>query len=128
MPSERLDSWKEIANYPKRAESTVRRWEKEGLPVRRHAHKSKASVYAYPSEIDVWWNDGRNRLESIEVAAAGRRRRVVGWAGAGVVLLGGELGLNVAGGRERLVGQPLAGEGTFLPGLPPKKPPGKPPH
>jgi len=42
MASERLDSWKEIANYLKRAESTVRRWEKEGLPVRRHAHKSKA--------------------------------------------------------------------------------------
>ncbi len=126
MASERLDSWKEIANYLKRAESTVRRWEKEGLPVRRHAHKSKASVYAYPSEIDVWWNDGRNRLESIEVAAAGRRRRVVGWAGAGLVLLGVGLGLNVAGVRERLFGQPLAGEVTSIAVLPLKNLTGNP--
>src|SRR6266571_3451998 len=66
MVSERLDSWKEIAAYLKRGESTVRRWEKEGLPVRRHAHKNKASVYAYPSEIDIWWNDGRARLDSME--------------------------------------------------------------
>src|SRR5947209_3805614 len=126
MASERLDSWKEIATYLKRGESTVRRWEKEGLPVRRHAHKSKASVYAYPSEIDVWWNDGRNRLESIEVAAAGRRRRVVGWAGAGLVLLGVGLGLNVAGVRERLFGQPLAGEVTSIAVLPLKNLTGNP--
>jgi len=42
LASERLDSWKEIAAYLKRDESTVRRWENEGLPVRRHVHKSKA--------------------------------------------------------------------------------------
>lgn len=57
--SERLDSWKEIAAYLKRDESTVRRWEKEGLPVHRHVHKKKASVYAYKPELDVWWNNGR---------------------------------------------------------------------
>src|SRR5437899_5385775 len=62
----RLDSWKEIATYLKRDESTVRRWEKEGLPVHRRAHKRKASVYAYESEIDAWWNDGRTRLEVID--------------------------------------------------------------
>src|SRR2546425_11510352 len=97
MVSHLLDSWKAIAGYLNRDESTVRRWEKEGLPVRRHAHKSKASVYAYPSEIDVWWNDGRARLESIGAATADRRRRVV-WAAAGAsVLLGVGLGLTVAG-------------------------------
>jgi TolB-like protein/tetratricopeptide (TPR) repeat protein len=57
--SERLDSWKRIAAYLKRDESTVRRWEKEGLPVHRHAHKNKATIYAYTSEIDAWWNVGR---------------------------------------------------------------------
>jgi len=56
--SERLDSWKEIAAHLKRDESTVQRWEKEGLPVHRHAHKKKATVYAYKSEIDAWWTDG----------------------------------------------------------------------
>ena len=51
----RLESWKEIEAYLKRDFRTLRRWEKEeGLPIHRHGHKSRASVYAYPSEIDAW--------------------------------------------------------------------------
>ena len=43
-----LESWKEIAVHLRRDVSTVRRWEKyERLPVRRHHHLSRASVYAY---------------------------------------------------------------------------------
>ncbi len=118
MASERLESWKEIAAYLKRGQSTVRRWEKEGLPVHRHAHKNKASVYAYASEIEVWWNDGRARLELVETAAAARRRRVVGWAAAGLVLLGVGLALNVGGVRGRLLGRPMAGEITSIAVLP----------
>jgi Tol biopolymer transport system component len=50
-----LESWKEIAVYLKKDITTVRRWEKaEGLPVHRHPHKTRSSVYAYPSEIDAW--------------------------------------------------------------------------
>lgn len=50
-----LQSWKEIGAYLQRNEVTVRRWEKqEGLPVHRHAHKVRGSVYAYPSELDAW--------------------------------------------------------------------------
>src|SRR5229473_8683744 len=112
--SERLDSWKEIAAYLKRDESTVRRWEKEGLPVHRHAHKRKATVYAHKPEIDVWWNNGRARLELMETAAPGRRRRVVWWAAAGLVLLGVGLGLNLGAVRDRLLGRPLAGEITSI--------------
>src|SRR3989454_2465270 len=127
MASERLDSWKEIATYLKRAESTVRRWEKEGLPVRRHAHKNKASVYAYPSEIDVWWNDGRARLESVETAAARRRRSAMWWATAGLLVLSGVgLELNVAEVRNRLLGQPLAGEIASIAVLPLKNLTGNP--
>lgn len=59
----RLDSWKEIAAYLKCSERTVRRWEKEGLPVHRHVHEKKASVYAFKSEIDAWWRNGGARLE-----------------------------------------------------------------
>ncbi len=52
---EPLSSWKEIGSYLQRNEATVRRWEREeGLPVHRHSHKSRASVYAFPSEIDAW--------------------------------------------------------------------------
>src|SRR3989475_1930968 len=118
MASERLESWKEIAAYLKRGQSTVRRWEKEGLPVHRHAHKNKASVYAYASEIEVWWNDGRVRLELVETATAARRRRVVGWAAAVLVLLGVGLALNVGGVRGRLLGRPMAGEITSIAVLP----------
>src|SRR2546422_4941311 len=120
LVSERLDSWKEIAAYLKRDESTARRGEKEGLPVHRHAHKKKATICAYTSEIDIWWNVDRVRLEAVEPASAGRRRSAVWWAAAGLVLLGVGvgLGLNVAGVRDRLLGRPAAGEITSMAGLP----------
>lgn len=54
--SERLDSWGEIAAYLRRAVRTVQRWERlEGLPVHRHGHGKQASVYAFPAELDEWW-------------------------------------------------------------------------
>jgi Tol biopolymer transport system component len=59
----RLDSWKGIATYLKRDVTTVRRWEKrEGLPVHRHPHERRDSVYAYPTEIDDWWERRRNSI------------------------------------------------------------------
>ena len=46
MPEERLDSWKEIAAYLNRDVTTVQRWEKrEGMPVHRHLHDKRGSVY-----------------------------------------------------------------------------------
>ena len=60
---DRLDSWKEIAAYLKRDATTVRRWEKrEGLPVHRHPHERRDSVYAYAAEIDAWWEGRRQHL------------------------------------------------------------------
>ena len=125
---ERLDSWKRIAAYLKRDESTVRRWEKEGLPVHRHAHKKKATIYAYMSEIDGWWSVDRVRLEAVEPAAAGPRRRRVWWAAAGLLLLGVGVGsaLNVVGVRDRLLGRPGAGEITSMAVLPLKNLSGEP--
>ncbi|HEY7403432.1 MAG TPA: tetratricopeptide repeat protein [Candidatus Angelobacter sp.] len=42
---------------------TVRRWEKsQGLPVHRHQHQKAASVYAYRSELDLWWKNEKDRL------------------------------------------------------------------
>jgi TolB-like protein/Flp pilus assembly protein TadD len=62
---DRLDSWKEIASYLKREPRTVQRWEKkEGLPIHRHLHDKQGTVYAYKSEIDVWWAQRRVRLEA----------------------------------------------------------------
>jgi hypothetical protein len=50
-----LDSWKEIASFLRRGVRTVQRWERtEGLPVRRHNHLKRGSVYALPSELESW--------------------------------------------------------------------------
>ncbi|MCU1311921.1 MAG: tolB protein [Candidatus Angelobacter sp.] len=58
-PEDRLDSWKEIAAYLKRDVTTVQRWEKrEGMPVRRHLHDTRGSVYASRADLDAW---ARNR-------------------------------------------------------------------
>jgi tetratricopeptide (TPR) repeat protein len=54
--NDRLDSWKEIACYLRRALRTVQLWERnEGLPVHRHTHNALGSVYAFRSELDAWW-------------------------------------------------------------------------
>jgi Tol biopolymer transport system component len=59
--NDRLHSWKEIAAYLKRDVTTVRRWEKrEGLPVHRHLHDRRDSVYAFPAELDGWLEGRRN--------------------------------------------------------------------
>src|ERR1051326_380007 len=57
LGSDRLDSWKEIAAYFRREESTAGRGKKDGLPVHRHKHKAKASVFAYRAELDAWWKN-----------------------------------------------------------------------
>ena len=55
VPTDRLDSWKEIAAYLKRDVTTVQRWEKrEGMPVHRHLHDKMGSVYAVRAELDAW--------------------------------------------------------------------------
>lgn len=60
-----LDSWKEIAAYVKRDVSTVQRWEKrEGMPVHRHLHDKRGSVYALSSELDAWFESRKLRLQA----------------------------------------------------------------
>ncbi len=69
--SDRLDSWKEIAAYLKRAVITVQRWEKhEGLPVHRHLHGKLGSVWANKSAVDAWWQNRRVELEHEREAAS----------------------------------------------------------
>src|SRR5260370_4905876 len=55
LPGKKLDSWGEIASYLGREVRTVQRWETtEGLPVHRHEHKKKSTVYSYAGELDAW--------------------------------------------------------------------------
>ena len=86
--ADRLDSWKEIAAYLKHIERTVRRWQEEGLPIHRHAHKKRAGVYAYKPELDAWWNNGHARLEELEHTRAARNLPLPWWvAAAGLALI-----------------------------------------
>lgn len=50
-----LRSWKEIASFFGKDQRTVKRWEAaRGLPVHRVPGGNRASVYAYPSELEHW--------------------------------------------------------------------------
>lgn len=63
--SDRIDSWKGIAEYLHRGARTVQRWEREeGLPVHRLQHEKLGSIYAYAAELDAWWEGRRARLEN----------------------------------------------------------------
>jgi TolB-like protein len=66
-PEAPLDSWKEIASYVKRDVSTVQRWEKrEGMPIHRHVHDKRGSIYAFGSELDAWLQSRKLSLEEEE--------------------------------------------------------------
>lgn len=103
-PSDRLDSWKEIAAYLKRDERTVRRWETEGLPVHRKVHKKQASVYAYRAEIDAWWHDGQQRMGQSEPELSDRRKIKGRWLWAAGAAAAGLLFTLVA---SRFIQNPL---------------------
>jgi len=81
----KLESWKAIAAHLQRDVSTVRRWEKhEGLPVRRHEHRARSSVYAIAAELDAW---RATRQPEPEAAPAPPTTRRLALAAAVVVAL-----------------------------------------
>lgn len=94
-PNDRLESWKEIAVYLNKGVRTVIRWEKtEGLPVHRHQHQRKASVFAYRTEIDAWWRsrhpdaqEGRPPEPSPRPAVRRSRFGILAAVTAGSILL-----------------------------------------
>lgn len=52
---QRLGGWKEIADYLDASKSTLERWERsEGLPVHRHRHQKRGTVFAFTHELDRW--------------------------------------------------------------------------
>lgn len=77
----RLESWKEIAAHFNRSVRTAIRWEREeSLPVHRHQHEKRGSVFAYKHELDAWFAE---RKESPQ------RRRSWAWVffGGGLAAL-----------------------------------------
>lgn len=86
----RLESWKAIAAYLNRDISTVQRWEKrEAMPVHRHLHDKIGSVYAFPSELDGWWQSRRLRLEQEEPRPALPPARARAWKWAARAAIAG---------------------------------------
>ncbi len=88
--ADRLDSWKEIGAYLKRDVTTVRRWEKrEALPVHRHLHDRRESVYAYRNELDRWWEARKpqlaDKLQADTLGGLGRER--LAWMSAGFLAM-----------------------------------------
>src|SRR6266699_2484833 len=87
LQDRKLVSWKEIASHLGREVRTVQRWEKtEDLPVHRHGHKKKSTVYAYSAELDDWFKK-RQPKDDPEADAAFEPEPDVGEA-----LLGSENG------------------------------------
>jgi Tol biopolymer transport system component len=72
---DRLDSWKQIAAYLNKSERTVRRWhESESLPVHKHPHQQRGSVWAYRKEVDEWIAARVIRSEPVTATGAPRKR------------------------------------------------------
>jgi TolB-like protein/Flp pilus assembly protein TadD len=70
LPEKKLVSWKEIAAHLGREVRTVQRWENtEGLPIHRHEHQKKSTVYAYAGELDAWFKK-RQPVDDPEADAA----------------------------------------------------------
>jgi Tol biopolymer transport system component len=93
----RLESWKEIAAYLNRDVTTVQRWERrEGMPVHRHVHDKRGSVYALRSELEAWsrsrslpaGSEGDKAGGSPEAGAVARLRwKPALWAGAAALAI-----------------------------------------
>src|SRR2546425_3462774 len=75
----KLDSWGEIASYLGREVRTVQRWERtEDLPVHRHEHKKKSTVYAFAGELDAWIKKRQPKDDPEADAAFAREQELSG--------------------------------------------------
>jgi Tol biopolymer transport system component len=85
-----LESWKAIAAYLQRDIRTAKRWEaSERLPVHRHLHQARSSVYAFPSELDGW-RQARQPQADGSYAGFGPRTRLLALAAMVVWALGNQ--------------------------------------
>jgi hypothetical protein len=134
-PSERLESWKEIAGYLGRDVTTVQRWEKrERMPVHRHLHDKRGSVYALTPELDQWLQGRKVQLtDQKEESGPGQKAeppvepdgdggtraprtggRWIALAGVGVLVLVAAAFI-LTRGRPGIVPQPKIGSLAVLP-------------
>ena len=72
---ELLDSWKEIAVFLNRGIRTAQRWERdEDLPIHRHRHNRRGTVWAFASEVSAWLNtrDGESQTPPTQFVTGSR--------------------------------------------------------
>ncbi|MGO8932381.1 MAG: tetratricopeptide repeat protein [Terracidiphilus sp.] len=70
-----LVSWKEIAVFLDRSESTVKRWERErGLPVHRIPGGERGGVFAYSDELADWLKGKALELEADDLVSHDREK------------------------------------------------------
>jgi hypothetical protein len=77
---DRLDGWKQIANYLKASEKTAHRWEKyDNLPVIRRNKRRNGPVLAKKSALDAWLHGAVEStvLEDNRLVAMGREDRIL---------------------------------------------------
>lgn len=86
-PPDRLDGWKQIADYLDKSVKTCQNWEREqGLPIHRlHGNSGRATVFAFRAEIDQWLLSGGSA--EARGRATRRRRRIVAVLGLGGLLI-----------------------------------------
>lgn len=110
-----LDSWKAIAAYLNRDIRTVQRWEREeGLPVHRHPHKQRDTVFASTAEIDTWTADRQITQPKAAPRPWGRRLSLAGLVG---LLLAGGIWLGVVSQAPRARSDLKAIPLTTYPGI-----------
>ncbi len=95
-PEAKLESWKAIAAYLNRDARTVMRWEQsENLPIHRHRHLARSTVYAYTHELDAWQAGRKPEGKSADQAAPRSfATRLVAAAAVGMMTV-----LSAGGGR-----------------------------
>lgn len=120
--SDRLDSWKEIAQYLRRDVRTVQRWEETaGLPVHRRVQngQKRGPVFAFRSELDAWFRSSTQAAAVGSRAAAQRPWFQRPWLVAGLAM--GVLGAGLTGWlvwpREALRLPPKVTQLTDYPGV-----------
>jgi hypothetical protein len=114
-PTERLDSWKEIAAYFRRDVRTVRRWEQSlGLPVHRHRQARGVGVYAYKREVDEWWKQRDEAAVEFRAPLPEMRRNFgpAGWVALALLAL---LGLWQSGVWRPAPRSPASGAASVFP-------------
>src|ERR1044072_7539822 len=113
----RLDGWKQIAAYLDMSERTVRRWQQtEALPVHRHLHQQRGTVWAYREELDEWQRQRQSSPTPHEAVAPESFRRWFVWGGIGLAAAALALGFLLLRGRPQATLLPEGVPLTAYPG------------